>query len=90
LIPTAPPGGEIPHEARWQPATELAARSLGAHGLDQSLLQDVELGLAHGRLESEKEPVVEGAWIVDAFGIGDECAGDRTDVEQMVPIVVAA
>jgi site-specific DNA recombinase len=55
----------------------------------QAEMQQVELGLAEHAPQPEQQPVVVGARIVDAIGIGDERPHDRGQIEQGVPIGVA-
>lgn len=46
----------------------------------------MQLGLAHGPLESEQQTVVELAGVVEAVLIEYQCVGQRADLEQPVPI----
>jgi len=41
----------------------------------------VQLGFTHDSREPEQEPIVIGARVVDAFGIGDERLEQTTELE---------
>jgi hypothetical protein len=57
----------------------------GQPGADQ-----VQLSLAHRALQAEHEPVVEIGRVIHAVGVGDQCVGQRAQVQQVVPVGVVA
>ena len=57
----------------------------GQAGLDQ-----VQLGLRHGALEPEHEPVIEIGRVIDAVSVGDQGVGDRAQIQQLIPVGVVA
>jgi hypothetical protein len=76
-------------------ALEIAARQVEAELTSLGLVpapllepgtHDVQLGLAHRALEPEQQPVVVEGRIVDAIAVGDQRAGERADLEQVVPV----
>ena len=50
----------------------------------------MQLGLRHGALEPQYEAVVEIARVIDAVGVGDQGVGDRTQIQQLIPVGVVA
>jgi len=50
----------------------------------------VQFGFRHGALETEDEAVVEVARVIQAVGVGDQRSGERTEVEQAVPVGIVA
>jgi hypothetical protein len=50
----------------------------------------VQLGLAHGALQAEHQPVVELGRMVDPVRVRDQRVGQRGQVEQLVPVGVVA
>ncbi len=48
--------------------------------------QHVQLGVGHGALEPEQEPVVEVARIIDTVLVEDQRVGQRADLQQPVPV----
>ena len=84
------PSGFVPDVPRGKPPAQLSAPGLAADGLDQTLLDDMKLGLAHRGLESQEQAVVVAAGVVQTLAVGDQGEGDRTDVEQMIPVPVGA
>ena len=65
---------------------ELAATSLVELAAEQTRAQQVELGLTHRPLQPEQQPIVEVPRVVDAVLVQDERFGERTDLEQAVPV----
>jgi hypothetical protein len=84
------PSSFVPDVSRGKPTTELSTPRLGADGLDQALLDDMKLGLAHRGLQPQEQAVVVGAWVVQALTVGNQSEGDRADVEQMIPVTIRA
>ena len=84
------PAGFAPHQPDRQTAAQLPAGGLVADSAVKPGAQDVKLGLGHGALHSQQEPVVEHGRVVDAVGVGDERVGDSGQVEQPVPVSVVA
>ena len=50
----------------------------------------MQLGLAHGALEAEQQPVVEVGRVIEAVLVADQRAGQRADLQQPVPVGVVA
>jgi hypothetical protein len=48
--------------------------------------QDVQLGLAHGALQAQQQPVVEVRRVVHAILVADQRGRQRADLEQPVPV----
>jgi hypothetical protein len=46
----------------------------------------VELGLAHGALETKQEAIVEVGWVVETVLVKDESVGQSADLEHTVPV----
>src|SRR6266568_9259142 len=65
---------------------QLATAGLGQDAADEAGTEHVQLGLAHGPLESEQQTVVELAGVVEAVLIQYQGVGQRADLEQPVPI----
>src|SRR4051812_13265295 len=51
---------------------------------------DVELSLAHRALQAEQEAIVVERWIVDPVAVGNQGAGERTDLKELVPVATGA
>jgi len=80
----------VGNKTHRQPHLEFAPTCLGPLAAEQACAQHVELGLAHGALESEQQAVIEMRRVVEAVLIEDERVGQRTDLEQTVPVGRAA
>ena len=52
--------------------------------------QHMQLGLAHRALQPEHQPVVVVAGVIQPVRIGDQGVGHRTQVQQVIPVGVAA
>ena len=46
----------------------------------------MEFGLAHRAFQTQKEPVVETGWIVDAVLVEDQSVGESANLQQAVPV----
>ena len=79
-----------PEEAHGQAAPEGPAGGLVANATIEPLAQGMQLGLAHGALQPEDQPVVEQRGVVDAVGIGEQGVGDSAQVEEAIPVGVVA
>ena len=77
-----------PDEPHGKTAPQLAAGSFVANAAEQASAQDMQLGLAHGALQPEQQPVVEHRRVIDAVGIADEGVGETAEIEQAVPVGV--
>jgi hypothetical protein len=73
-------------EADGQMAAQLAAARLVQDAAAQAGPQHVQLGFAHGPLETQQQSVVEVRGIVDAILIEDEGVGEGADLQQPVPV----
>ena len=82
--------GLTPHQPDRQAAAQLAAGGLVADPAVEAGAQDVQLGLGHGALHAQQQPVVEQPRVVDAVGVGDQRVGHPGQVQQPVPVGVVA
>jgi hypothetical protein len=79
-----------PDQAGGQPAAQLAAGCLVPDPAVEPGPQDVQLGLGHGALHAEQQPVVEHGRMIDAVGVGDQRVGHPGQVQEPVPVAVVA
>ena len=79
-----------PDEADGQAAAEGAALGLMANASVETFAPGVQFRLGHGAFETEDQAVVEQGGVVDAIGIGEQGVGDATQVEEAIPVCVAA
>ena len=79
-----------PHQPDRQCLAQLPARGLVTDPAVQACPEDVQLSLAHRAFESEQEPVVERAGVVEAVGVADHGVGHAAEVQQPVPVDVVA
>jgi len=82
--------GRVIDEPDGQRDGEFASPGFGELAAAQAGPDEVQLGLAHGALEPEEEPVVELAGVVEAVLVADQRVGERADLQQPVPIGVVA
>ena len=73
-------------EADGQMAAQLAAARLIQDAAAQAGPQHVQLGFAHGPLETQQQAVVEVRGIVDAILVEDEGVSECADLQQPVPV----
>ena len=73
-----------------QSLTELSLGRLVAEPRGQPVADQVQLGLGHGALQAEHQPVVEVGGVIEAVAVGDERVGHRAQVEQLIPVGVVA
>jgi hypothetical protein len=52
--------------------------------------QDVQLGFAHGALESQQQAIVVIGRVVDAILVGQQRAEDAAQLQELVPVLVRA
>src|SRR5262245_32000364 len=79
-----------PDEAYGKAAAQFTARCLVADAAEQARAQDMQLGLAHGALETKQQSIVEQGRMIDAVGIADERVGKATEIKQAIPVGVVA
>ena len=84
------PVGLTPNQADGQTTAQLAALGLVTNGAVESQAQHVQFGFGHGAFETEEESVVEQARVIKSVEITDEGIGDRTEVQQPIPLGVVA
>ena len=65
---------------------KLAALGLVAQPAVQPGADQVQLGLRHRALQPEQQPVVEIARRVDPVRVGDQRAGQRAQIQQLMPV----
>src|SRR5262245_6004436 len=75
-----------PDQARRQREAERAAACLAVPGGQATLSEKAELLLGHCPLQAEQQPVVHQARVVDAVRIDDQGAGQRAEIDQMMPV----
>jgi hypothetical protein len=74
------------HIAGRQPDGQLSPPRLGLLAGQHALLEQVQLGLAHGPLQPQQQPVVELHRVVDAVGVGQQRSRQRAQLQQLVPV----
>jgi hypothetical protein len=79
-----------PDEPHRETSTQLPAGCLIADSSVEPSAQNVQLGLGHRALESEKHAVVEQGGVIDPVAVGDQSIGNATQVQQAVPVRVVA
>ncbi len=82
--------GVAPDETHRQSAPELTAGGLVANAAVQTRAEHVQLGLAHGSLEPEQEPVIEQARMIEAVGIADQRVAETGEIDEAVPVGIVA
>ena len=82
--------GRIIHQATGQAKPQLSVFSFRQLPTLQSLLQPVQFSLAHGAFEAKQQSIVVAPGIVDGFFVNDQCLGERTDFQQVIPIAAGA
>ncbi len=65
---------------------QLAALGLGEPARQHPLPDQVQLCLAHRSLQPQQQPVVIDPGVIDAVGIGEQHAGQRAQLQQLVPV----
>ncbi len=73
-------------EPNRQRQAQLAALGLVAQPAIQPGTNQVQLGLRHRALQAEQQPVVEVGRRVHAVGVGDQRAGQRAQIKQLMPV----
>src|ERR1700751_5525688 len=79
-----------PNQSDWQSAPQFTACRLVANSAVEAGAQHMEFSLRHGALESEYQPIIKHAGMIDTIGIADERIGGAAEVEQSIPIGVVA
>src|SRR4051812_391213 len=69
---------------------EFAPCRLVTAALVEARAHDVELGLAHRALQAEQEAIVVERRIVDPVAVGNQGAGERADLKELVPVATGA
>ena len=73
-----------------QPQTQLTATSLVQDTASQASFQDVEFGLGERALHAEDQAIVEVGRIIEAVLIEQQRVGQRTELQELVPIAGVA
>ena len=84
------PAHRIIDQAAGQAKTQLSLFRFGQLAALQSLMQPVQFGLAHRSFEAQQQAVVVQAGIVDGLFVDDQGIGERTDLQQAIPITARA
>ena len=79
-----------PDEPYGKAAAQFTARRLVADAAKQARAQDMQLGLAHGALETKQQSIVEQGRMIDAVGIADERVSEATEIKQAIPVGIVA
>ena len=74
---------------RW-PLPELTPPCLVHRAADEPSVEHVELRLTHRSFEAEQQTIIEMARVVDSVFVQDETAGQGADLEQAMPVDIAA
>jgi hypothetical protein len=87
-MPTDLPVGLAPDQSYRQATAQLTAGGLVADAAIKPGPQNVQLGLGHGALHPQQQPVVEQRRVVNTIGIGDERVGHPGQIQQSIPVGV--
>jgi len=79
-----------PDEARRQGEAQRATAGLAVPGGQATLAKKAELVFRHRALQAEQQPVVHQARVVDAVRIDDQGAGQRAEIDEMLPVASVA
>jgi hypothetical protein len=79
-----------PDEARRQREAERAPAGLAVSCGEAALAEKVELVFGHRALQAEQQPVVHQTRVVDPVRIDHQRAGQRTEIDQMMPVAPVA
>ena len=79
-----------PDQTRRQREAERATVGLGVTCSKAPLAQKAELVLGHRSLQAEQQPVIHQARVVDPIRIDDQGAGQRAEIDQMMPVTPVA
>ena len=82
--------GRVVDQPDRQRHLQLAAAGLGPLAADEAGPDEVQLGLAHGALQAEQQPVVEVGRIVEPVLVADQCRRHGTNLQQPMPVGVVA
>src|SRR5262249_6910837 len=80
-------GSEKPNKADRRVIEEFATPGLVPLSGEHATFENMKLGLAHRSLEPEQEPVVVVAGIVEPILVGQERLKDRTQLQELVPVL---
>ena len=78
---------DVPDREREPQLTALGRRAFGAL---QPASEDVQLGLTHGALQAEQQPVVEVVQVIDPVRVDDQGVGQRGQLEQPLEVRAGA
>ena len=84
-----PAGGVIDQPDR-EGDDEIAALGLGDHPATETGADEMQLGLAHGPLQPEQEPIVEVAGVIKPVLVADQGGAEGAELEQAAPVGVVA
>ena len=79
-----------PYQAYRKAAAQLTARRLVANSAVEAGTKDMQLGLAHGALETKQQSIVEQGRMIDTIGIADERVGEAAEIKQAIPVGIIA
>ena len=82
--------GGVVDQPDGQAHAQFAAAGLGQLPADEAGADEVQLGLAHGALQAEQQPVVEVGRVIQAVLVADQRARHGADLQQPVPVGVVA
>src|SRR6266480_7466479 len=76
----------IVHQSYGQAKAQLAFFSLGQLSALQALPQPMQFRFAHGAFEAQQQTIIVQSRIVDALLVDDQRVGERTDLQQAIPV----
>ena len=78
--------GRAAHVPDRQRDRQLAALGLGQLARQHPLPDQVQFCLAHRSLQAQQQPVVINPRVIDAVRVGEQHAGQRAQLQQLVPV----
>ena len=82
--------GFTPAKSRRKHEAVFAALRLGVAGGDAALAQQAQLIFRHRPLQPEQQAIVDESRIIGAVRIDDQRAGERAQVDQVMPVAPIA
>jgi hypothetical protein len=69
---------------------QVTALGLVAPPLMHAAFENIQLGFVHHAPQPQQEAIIIIRWIIQAIGIGQQGAKDRTEFEELMPVFVRA
>jgi hypothetical protein len=80
----------VPAVPRRQSKTQLTAQGLRIARGKPALAQQAQFVLGHRALETKQETIIDQPWVVGPIRIDHQCANQRTQVDEVMPIAAIA